>query len=415
MDNGSDSEALIACALHDPNILVETKVIPEMMAGKCGLIFGVMKEMLLSGVRPDFETLYIDKRTYEAKDVLLTANERAFTSANWQHFESNIIESWKVKKLANLGMVLADQKGKSGELVNVIEKTLLDLGRVMSGNDIVGIETLFPAYLQNIIDRKAMSGKIPGVSWGFDQIDIATLGARNGQFVVIGARPSEGKSAIGVQMLRQQGMTMDVPVGLITIESSAAEVVSRFVAGGVPVDSMKTSLGFYTSTEFAKIGLFVRNSAEKAGMVFIYDRPGITLTEVRSACRRMVLNHSVKVIYIDYLQLIRVPGKKDKVAEILEVSNSLKEIARELNICVVALAQLRRDDKKERPTMGSIQWSSQIEQDADQIWLLWHKREKETGQIKESFVILEKVRDGVTCDIPVVFEKQFVSFREVKK
>lgn len=413
MDNPNDAEALIACALHDSGIIIETKVDPGMMPGKAGLVFTVMKELMLSGIKPDFSTLYIDKRLSECKDILLTAEEASFTSANWQHFESNIIETWKVKRIANLGMILADQKGKSNELVGVIEKTLLEIGRITHGNDIEKIEDLFLPWLERLKERMEMAGKIPGISWGFEKVDTSTLGARAGQFVVIGARPSEGKSAIGVQMLRNQGMDIGEAVGLITIESSKEEVVTRFVAGGTPVDSMKTALGFVSPTDKAKIGLFVQNSFEKKERIFIYDRPGITLTEVRSTCRRMVLNHSVKVIYIDYLQLIRVPGKKDKVAEILEVSNALKEIARELNICVVALAQLRRDDKKERPTMGSIQWSSQIEQDADQIWLLYHKRAKDSSEILESFIILEKVRDGVTCDVKVKFEKQFVSFKEL--
>lgn len=407
----SASEALLSCILHDPMILVETNVQPDMMPGRHSLIFAVMKELSLSGIRPDFDTIYMDSRLKDCSDLLLLICERSYTASNWKSFEDQVIEGWKSTKLANLGLMISGSKEKSKDLVNTIELALLELGRVTSGSDIVKIEDLYLPWVERFSERCANAGQIPGISWGFDNIDSSTMGARASQFVVIGARPSEGKSAIGVQMLRHQGLNLGVPVGLITIESSKEEVVTRFIAGGTPVDSMKTALGYVGSSDKSSIARFIGDASSKKEKIFIYDRPGVTLTEVRSACRRMVLNSGVKVIYIDYLQLIRVPGKKDKIAEVLEVSNGLKEIARELKVCVVALAQLRRDDKRERPTMGSIQWSSQIEQDADQIWLLYHKRDN--GQITESRVILEKVRDGVTCDVPVIFEKQFVRFREI--
>lgn len=410
-----EAEALIACAMSDPGILIEMKLSPEMVPGKHGAVLSLMRELSLSGVRPDFETLYMDAKMTECREILVACQDRSFSAANWQHYEGLLIEAWTVKRLSLLGKVLSDAKGKSVELINLVEKTLLDLGRVTAKNEIVKIEDLFQPWLERLSERREAGGTIPGVSWGFERIDTATLGARPGQFVVIGARPSEGKSAIGVQMLRHQGYNADTPVGLITIESSKEEVVTRFIAGGTPVDSMKTALGFVTGAQVAHIGLFLSRAVEKKDRVFIYDRPGITLTELRSAARRMVLNHGVKVIFVDYLQLIHVPGKENKIAEVQAASLGLKELARELNICVVALAQLRRDDKRERPTMGSIQWSSQIEQDADQIWLLWHKRAKESNEITESTVIIEKVRDGLTMDVKVNFDKPTVTFTEVSE
>jgi replicative DNA helicase len=126
----------------------------------------------------------------------------------------------------------------------------------------------------------------------------------------------------------------------------------------------------------------------------------------------------VKVLFVDYLQLVKVPGKESKREEVAEVSTALKSIARELKITVVALAQLSRDADDRRPSMGNVQHSSQVEQDADQVWLIWHKKSDVTTPEGEpekgrSFIILDKVRDGETGDVEVTFERSTANFYEV--
>jgi replicative DNA helicase len=408
------SEAFVACAMMDHGILIESTVTPEMMQGKSSVIYRAMKGILERGATPDFETLYMDGSMGEAKSLLMELQEKAFTSANWKHYEGQLIEAHTVRKLTTLGMMLSEGKGSSSELVNVIERTLLEVGNVTSKNEIKPIESNFQEWLERLKNRIAEKGCLPGFSWGLRTIDTCTLGACKNQLVVVGARPSEGKSAIAVQMMRHQAYTQGVKVGLITIESSNIEVTSRFISGGVPIDGMKTSLGFVTPMQLADIRLFLERAEDRKNMVYTYDRPGITIGELRSAARRMVLNYGVQVLYVDYLQLIHVPKSENKIAEVGYASVALKEIARELNICVVVLAQLKRDEKNARPTMGSIQWASAVEQTADAIWLLYHKKD-DNGQITESKIILEKVRDGRTQDVKVRFDKQIVTFFELEE
>lgn len=408
----SVAEAFVACAMIDHGILVESVLTPVMIPGKAGLIYHTMKKLSGDGVIPDFETLYMDASMSEAKDLLIRLQDQAFTSANWKAYEKELIEAHTVKKIQNLGLALASGSGSTQELTSLIEKTLLEVGNVVSKNEIVPIETNFEPWLERLRNRIADKGRLPGFSWGFRTIDTCTLGACQNQLVVVGARPSEGKSAIAVQMMRHQAYSQGVKIGLITIESSNLEVTSRFISGGVPIDAMKTNLGFVSQTNLADIKLFLQRAEDRKEMVYLYDRPGITIQEVRSAARRMVLNYGIKVLYIDYLQLIHVPKAENKIAEVGVVAVALKEIARELNICVVALAQLKRDEKNARPTMGSLQWASAVEQTADAIWLLYHKK-NDQGQITESKIILEKVRDGVTRDVKVRFDKTIVSFFEI--
>lgn len=416
MQTPSDSvgEAFVACAMADLGILIESTVTPEMIPGKAGVIYRAMKRISATGAAPDFETLYMDSGLTEAKSLLMELQDRSFTSANWKHYEGQLIETHTVRKLTSLGTILAEGKGTSSELVNMVERTLLEVGNVVSKNEILPIESNFKAWVERLEKRIADRGRLPGFSWGLRTVDTCTLGACQNQLVVVGARPSEGKSAIAVQMMRHQAYKEGVKVGLITIESSNMEVTSRFISGGVPIDGMKVSLGFVSPGQLADINLFMRRAEDCKNMIYTYDRPGITIGELRSAARRMVLNYGVKVLYVDYLQLIHVPKAENKIAEVGYASVALKEIARELNICVVVLAQLKRDEKNARPTMGSIQWASAVEQTADQIWLLYHKRD-DNGTFTESKIILEKVRDGRTQDVKVRFDKTIVTFFEIEE
>jgi len=414
MTNAELGEAFLGCALEDHGILTEMTVTPKMLAGQPGLILGVMKDLLLQGVAPDFETLYMRPELTGCREILMSVQERAFTSANWQYYQDGILESWMMARLMAVGNILKDGKGTSIELVNHVERALLEIGGIAGKNSLVPIEESFVPWLENLQERIRLKGKIPGISWGMSTIDSATLGAQSGQLVVICGRPSEGKSAIAVQMLRHQGYRIGVPVGMVSIESSTSEVVGRFISGAVPIDGIKAKLGFVSSAQLQDIKTFLTDAEAKKNKVFIYDRPGATISEVRSACRRMVLNHGVKIIYVDYLQLISIPGADNKIDEVGKAVVALKNIARELDVCVVALAQLKRAEKNERPTMASIQWASAVEQTADAIWLIYHKKD-EGGNITSSKIIIEKARDGMTMDVKVFFNKPHVTFAEIEE
>lgn len=407
------AEAFLGCAMNDHGILTEMTIDPKMVPGKPGLVLSVMKSLLLRGVAPDMETLYMMDELAECRQLLLTVSERYFTGANWQFYQEGLVEAWAVQRMVALGHMLKEGSGKAIELVSIAEKTLLEIGGVSGKNEIVPIESAYKSWLENLEARIRSKGNIPGISWGFGTIDGATLGAQEGQLVVICGRPSEGKSAIAVQMLRHQGYRVGVPVGLVTIESATSEVVGRFVSGGVPIDGIKAKIGLVSPAQMLDIRNFMQYAEERQNRVYIYDRPGATISEVRSACRRMVLNHGVKIVYVDYLQLISVPGSDNKIDEVGKAVVALKNIARELGICVVALAQLKRAEKNERPTMASIQWASAVEQTADGIWLIWHKKD-DAGKITESKIIIEKARDGMTMDVPVKFEKSIVTFNEIE-
>jgi replicative DNA helicase len=251
-------------------------------------------------------------------------------------------------------------------------------------------------------------GNVRGVSYGFTAIDKATQGAKPGQLVIIAARPSQGKSALMGHLVRN--MAKEAPVGVITIESDEDELTLRLLAGESRMDSRILMAGNLANMDKKTLAQGGTRLSEFSDNVWVYDQAGIRLNQVQSVARKMA-NNGIKVLFIDYLQLIRIAGKETKREEVAEVSTSLKALARELKICIVALAQLSRDADERRPGMGDLQHSSQPEQDADQIWLIYHQKDSE-GKILKSKIILEKVRDGATMDVPIVFERNTLNFFE---
>jgi len=270
------------------------------------------------------------------------------------------------------------------------------------------IRELVNSALARITERVKLRGQIPGVSWGFNTIDDATLGAQGGQLVVVGARPSQGKSALMAQLARKMARG-GTQVGVITIESSETELVIRMLGSDAGIDGRKLQTGMLGQTNLADLSQAGHRLLKDN--IVIHDQPSIRLSQVQAVMRKMARD-GAKVVFLDYLQLIRVPSKDKRSEEVGEASTALKALARELNICIVTMAQLGRDSDDRRPNMGDFQHSSQIEQDADQLWLLWHKQDQE-GNFTESRIILAKVRDGQVRDVRVRFDRPTLTFYEI--
>ena len=189
--------------------------------------------------------------------------------------------------------------------------------------------------------------------------------------------------------------------------------MTRILSSDSGVDGRKLHTGMLTQGDLADISASTLRLQEMAQNLIIHDQPSIKLAQLQAVVRRMARDGAA-VVFLDYLQLVRVPGKDKRSEEVGEVSTALKALARELGICVVALAQLGRDSDGARQGMGDFQHSSQIEQDADQLWMIWHKTNSD-GVVTESRIILAKVRDGQVRDVPVRFDRPTLTFYEIKE
>lgn len=394
-----DSEAMfLHCVLRDNGILLEAKVTAEMFTTYRGL-FSKTSALIARGQAKLSDLM----REANDRETQLLAPLAQNHSTNWQGFEAKIITAWSTEKFHDALRDALDRDLNTG--IETVEKAIMEIATRRTPAKTSKLSDL----MLPVITKISEGGHAKGIPFGFPLIDNATMGAKASQLIIVGARPSQGKSALMTHLIRNMGR--ESKPGLITIESADEEIALRILAGEARIDSRLLMAGKVDEPgerrKLAHAGLAVSQWGKN---VSIHDQPGISLTEVHSVCRRMAKD-GADVIFIDYLQLIRAAGFAQKWEEVAEVCSGLKAIARELKIPLIALAQLRRDADDKRPGMGDIQHSSAAEQFADQVWLIYHKRDKE-GKLMNSRIILEKVRDGQTRDVLVDFERNTMNFFE---
>lgn len=396
--------SFLGCVFRDSDILVSS-YLTEPMFSTHRAVFSTLSA-LASQTKIDPDD--IARLMSNGLDAVTIAELNGATpsSANWEYYQTEVFKAW-AEDCVKAAFRLAQNEGYP-QCLDTVERAMTAVALRQTNSKTKHVREIIHPALERVMERMKSRGQIPGVSWGFETIDQCTLGAQPGQFVVVGARPSQGKSAIMAQMARK--MARDgTTVGVITIESSETELVIRMLGADAKIDGRDLQTGMLGQTHMADLKL----SAERlmASGILIHDQPSIRLGQLQAVVRKMVRD-GAKVVFLDYLQLVRVPGKDRRMDEVGEASTALKALARELGICVVAMAQLGRDSDDRRPNQGDLQHSSQIEQDADQIWLIWHKQD-DSGNFTESRIIIAKARDGQVRDVRVRFDRPTLTFYEV--
>lgn len=409
MPSREDAEkSYLSAFLHDNGIL-------GMSPKDCGQLDSEMFTLY----RPIFEQAckMATRGRVRKTDLLSLASERIsglvaelepYTSANWEYYHRVIFEAWAQD------LIERTCREASGEAyprnVDILDQGLTALSMRESGSKTVTVSEVLPSVMERVEERIKSGGKIPGIQFGLPLVNQATLGAQEGQFIVICGRPSDGKSALGWQLARD--MAHYVPmVGFITLEDSKEELTIRGIAAESQIDSRALITGDMDELERAKYREGLTKFELIKSKILIHEKPGMKLTsllgEIRSMARR-----GAKVVFVDYLQLVQVKGKESQREEVAETSKAVKALARELKIPVIALAQLKRPEGVDkRPTLSDIQHSDQPGQDGDQVWFLWHPRDKE-GKITESVLMIIKARNGAPRDIKIEFNRPTLTIKE---
>lgn len=402
-----DAERMFLGAVLTDNTILLSSRLESKMFGQYRPMFDLIVKLAGVGTVKRSSLLIpgLTDREKELRDSL----DGAWSSSSWVFYHDRIIELWGQERLHEACKTAANQP--LGDARETMERALSEVDLKQSGATTKPLRETLQATLGRILAGKSDVG----IPFGIGAIDRATMGARQGQLVIIAARPSQGKSALMAHLARN--MARRTKVGVVTIESDENELTIRLIAGEARIDSKLLIAGKTSEMQGHKLKDGGARLAEIQDNMLIHDHPGISLVQLQATARRMAKD-GVKVLFLDYLQLVKVPDKESKREEVAEVSTSLKAIARELKITVVALAQLSRDADEKRPHMGNVQHSSQLEQDADQVWLIWHKKSEVTTPEGEkervrSYIILDKVRDGETGDVEVTFERSTANFFEV--
>jgi len=302
------------------------------------------------------------------------------------------------------------------ELVDEAERRILEIAQrgQRQGSGFVHLRDILGSTIDRIDALHQAGGALTGVSTGFHRFDDYTSGLQKGDLIVVAGRPSMGKTTLALNVAENAAFGSGLPVAVFSMEMSVEQLAFRMISSLGRVDQAHLRNGRFGDEDWPRINGAIRQMAE--AKIFIDDTPALTPTEVRSRARRLQREHGLELIVIDYLQLMQVAGNtENRATEISEISRSLKALARELKVPVIALSQLnrsveQRQDKK--PVMSDLRESGAIEQDADLIVFIYRDEvyNQNTPRKGIADITIAKQRNGPTGEFPLTFLGKYTRF-----
>ncbi len=394
-----------------------------------GVLFDAMLELYNEGKPVDLVTL---QERLREKDVPPEISSLEFvkdlldavpTSANVRHYATIVQEKSMLRKLIKVNEEIANTcylaKERTEDILEETEKKIFDLLQYRSTGDFVPIKQVVLNALDKIEKASKNKGTVTGIPTGFIDLDYKTSGFQPSDLILIAARPSMGKTAFVLNVAQNMAFKEGKTVAIFSLEMSKEQLVNRLFSLESKVDSQALRTGNLTDEDWAKL---IEGAAVvgKSNLI-IDDTPGISIAELRSKCRKFKLEHNLGIIIIDYLQLMS-GGKRSesRQQEISEISRSLKAVARELNVPVVALSQLSRAVEQRpdhRPMLSDLRESGAIEQDADVVMFLYRDDyyNKDTDKKNIAEVIIAKQRNGPIGTVELVWLPNYTKFANMKK
>jgi replicative DNA helicase len=344
-------------------------------------------------------------------------------SANAGHYAQIVKETATLRGLIRVGGDIArlgwERPGETPELVDRAEQILFELSQEKATSEFSHIEALLKESFERITQLYESGADVTGVPSGFRDLDRITSGFQEGNLIVMAARPSMGKSALGLGVAANLAVRKNVPVALFTLEMSKSEVTQRLMCSEAKVESQRLRTGKLSADDWPRLTAACDKLAKAP--IYVDDTGSITMMEIRSKARRLKSKHpDLGMIIVDYLQLMTSgTSAENRVQEVSQISRSLKVLARDLEVPIVALSQLsraveQRHDK--RPILSDLRESGSIEQDADIVMFIY-RDEYYNGEESESQglaeVIVAKHRNGPTDTIKLSFLKRYAKFSDL--
>lgn len=301
-------------------------------------------------------------------------------------------------------------------VVDQAEKSIFDISLNRSTQGFVPIKNILTANFDRIEELYLNKGKITGIPTGFTDLDQKLSGLQKSDLVLVAARPSMGKSALMMNVVQNAAVRENIPVAIFSLEMSKEQLSQRLLCSEALIDAHRLRTGDITEDEWIKLARAMGVLADKP--IFIDDTPAVSVTEIRAKCRRLKLEHGLGMIAIDYLQLMSGSSSYDsRQQEVSDISRSLKALARELEVPVVALSQLSRAPEvraDHRPILSDLRESGAIEQDADVVMFLYRDEYYNPDTEKKNIgeVIIAKQRNGPTGTVELVWLGQFTKFAD---
>ena len=401
-------------------------------AEKHRLIFGAMRELAERSEPIDLLTL---SARMQDQGLLERGGDRSYLAelvssapspGNFSHYAELVSRKYLMRSLIeashNIGELAYDESRDTMEVLDEAEKAIYAIGDASTSHKFTPIgDTIHEAW-DRIEALSKREGGIRGVPSGFPDLDNLLSGFHPSDLVILAARPSMGKTSLALDIARNAAVRHNVPVGIFSLEMSSEQLIDRMLAAESFVDSWKMRTGQVKSEDdFSRI----RDALEALSKAPIYidDKPGNNILGMRAVARRLKRDRGIGLIVVDYLQLMAPTNTKasdSMTQQVTEISRSLKSLARELKVPVIALSQLSRDVEKRggKPRLSDLRDSGSIEQDADVVMFI-HREDKQNKESTDrpniAEILIEKHRNGPTGHTELFFDEKRATFQPVDK
>lgn len=427
--NVEAERAVIGSMIMDSDaILVASEMLTtdDFYQGQYGIIFDALSEMYKTGIGADIVTLQDKLREKEAPPELSSVEfigsliTSVPTSANIKHYVRIVHEKAMLRRLIQVTERISNicymDRQSLNEILDETEKSIFDVLQKRGGNSFEPIRDVVLRTLDSIEKAAKQKGHITGLETGFRDLDYKTAGLQKSDLILIAARPAMGKTAFVLNIAEYMALHSKSIIAVFSLEMSKEQLIKRMLSMNSHVDSQKIRTGNLEDEDWNRIVGSVRKIGNSNLM--IDDTSGITAQELRSKCRKLKVEKGLDLVIIDYLQLMSGSGRRkgdNRQQEISDISRTLKVMARELNIPVIALSQLSRaveQRPEKKPMLSDLRESGAIEQDADVVMFLYRDEyyNPDTEEKGVAEVIIAKQRSGPTGSVKLAWLSQYTKF-----
>lgn len=434
-DEEAENSVIGAMLIDNEKIMIVSEIIrgEDFYQRQLGIVFDTMVELYNEGKPVEPVLLHSRLREKEMPEEVCGTEQilrwmtQPMTSANIEYYAEIVADRAVSRRLIRLNEEIANVCYAGAEKVELTlqeaEKRVFDLAQRGGRNDMVPIRKVVIDVMKKIDAASRARGRVTGLETGFMDLDYKTSGLQPSDLVLIAARPSMGKTAFVLNLAQHMAFKKGHAVAVFSLEMSKEQLVNRMLSLEAHVDAQKIRTGRLNDEEWMNL---VEGSANIANSkLFIDDTPGITLPLLRSKCRRLKMEYDIKIVIIDYLQLMngdRNSNASSRQQEISEISRGLKALARELDVPVVALSQLSRAVEQRpdhRPMLSDLRESGAIEQDADVVMFLYregyYNKDLSEAEQRVAEVIIAKQRNGPIGTVNLLWIPELTKFSDLDR
>ena len=395
-------------------------------------IYETMVEMYSRNIPVDVVTLsdkLIEKGLLDqingGRDRIVELASNYFTSANTRQHAQIVWSKSLLRKLIKASTFIVnagyEAKEEASAILERAEKSIFEISQGATSRDFSHIQEVLVTSMNKLEQLYENQGAVTGVETGFIDLDKLTAGLQPSELILVGARPSMGKTAFLLNIAQHAAVKRGVPTAVFSLEMSKEQLGNRLLSAEAGVDAQRLRTGALTDEDWDQISMSIGNLSNAP--LFIDDTPGITVTEMRAKCRRLKIEKNLGLVVIDYLQLMNVSASsrpESRQLEISEISRSLKGLAKELHVPMLVAAQLSRAveaRKDHRPMLSDLRESGAIEQDADVVAFLYRDEyyNPDTMRKGHAEVIVAKQRNGPTKTVELAYLGALTKFANLHR